>query len=1381
MNTGSHRRHKERPGAGASESGPPSDSSAEATPFCPVAGFGASAGGLEAFTDVLRHLPEDTGLAIVFIQHLDPKHTSVLSELLSRATRMPVLPVTDGMRVEANRIHVIPPNTNITISGGVLHLEARPAHTPHMPIDHFLRSLAADQGSKAAGIVLSGTASDGTLGLKAIKAEGGITFAQLPESARYEGMPRSAIAAGCVDVVLPPQGIAAELARLCRHPYLSPPHGAAPSVEPDGVFNEIFAMLRAATGVDFMHYKPGTIRRRTLRRIALQKLETPEQYLRYLKEHREELEVLFQDLLIHVTGFFREPETFTAIRTQLLPALLKGRSPEDTLRVWVPGCSSGEEVYSVAMCLLEPIWEARIEVPVQVFGTDLSEAALQKARAGLYPESIAADVSAEQLRRFFVRSDGSYQIARPVRDVCIFARQNVTKDPPFSKLDLITCRNLLIYLGPVLQSRVMRLFHYALKPSGYLILGASEHTGKEGETYFQTLDRRHRIYVRKPLALTVPADFGGYEESRSEPSHKAAAAAPEAESQARVDRLLLARYAPPAVVADRNLQVLQFRGDISAYLGHTAREASLNLMKLARGGLGPEIRGLLDKCIETGVGAKGETLMMGADNQARKLRISVTPVPGLGDQFLVVFEGAPATEPQPPAASAPANPKTENERLKGLEQELINTREYLQSVIEEQEVATEELKSAHEEVQSSNEELQSTNEELLTAKEELQSTNEELTTVNEEMQNRNQELQQANNDLINLLSSVNIPIMMLGSDLRIRRFNPQAEKILNLIPSDVGRPIGDFRLKIHVPDLAALCHQVVDTLVSKEREVEDGEGHIYSMWIRPYRTTDHRIEGVVIALLDVTERKRVAEARYRRMFEAAKYAIVVADAASGEIVDANPFTTKLFGYSRSELVGTRFWESDLFRNSDLGQSLLAELQEQEIIQKTVALADESGERMEAEVFASLYTEGERKVIQFNLRDMRSSRRLEERLRRSEDQARQAQKMEAVGRLAGGMAHNFNNILTTVLGNAELLEGMLAKDHPGRAMLEQIEAGAERAAAITRQLLAFGRKQVVRPAVLNPNVVILEMRQMLLVMMSENIQLVTRLDPQAGWIRADRAQVEQIVLNLALNARDASAHGGTITISTANLDVDEGFSEKHPTVAMGRYVSISVEDTGMGMDEETKSHLFEPFFTTKIKGGGAGLGLATVHNIVKQNGGYIWAYSEWGVGSTFTVYLPRLAAEAAAGGKPEAEARVEPRQGTETVLVVEDEHPIRLLVRRFLEARGYRVLEAGSGPEAMRIAREHSGVIHLMVTDVEMPRMSGREVAFQLASERPDMKVLYMSGHTEDTIVDHGIVEQGLAFLSKPFTQEGLLDRVRALLDGGGDGTPESSGPGETSR
>ncbi len=761
---------------------------------CPIVGFGASAGGLDAFTSLLQEMPADSGLALVLVQHLDPQHSSILTELLARATPMRVTQVVHETPVQPNHVYVIPPNKDLLISDRVLHLEPRPAAVPHMPVDRFFRSLAADQAERAIAVVLSGTASDGSQGVKAIKSGGGITFAQDPVTAQYDGMPRSAIATGCIDSVLPVADIARELLRLRRHRYL---REAVASPEEPGTENdtrhlrEIFNLLRNATGVDFSLYKPGTIQRRTQRRMALLKMEDLGHYADFIRQHPEELSSLFQDILINVTSFFREPATFEAIQQQVLPAVFKDRNASDALRVWVPGCATGEEAYSMAICLAEYVKEGSSATPIQIFGTDLSDWALEKARAGMYPETIAADVSSQRLRRFFVRINNSYQIARSIRDMCIFARQNLTKDPPFSKCDLVLCRNVLIYLGQPLQSTAMRLFHYALQPHGYLVLGQSESVG--GATnLFAPIDKKLKIYSRRPATLPLSHDLGSYQESRHHEPHREPPPANNLlATHHKVDQMLLARYSPAALVVDSALRIIEFRGHTAQYIEHAPGEATLDLAKMASGGLAVEVQRLIRKA-HSKAGAVRGSASISAGDHIRTLDLTVVPIhaePGVPAQFLVIFEEQthpPVPDKKPGSVRVPASSAAWALRVKEMEQELAATREYLQTVIEEQEAATEELKSAHEEVQSGNEELQSTNEELLTAKEELQSTNEELTTVNEEMQGRNAELQQINNDLLNLLSSVNIPIVMLGGDLRIRRFTPQAEKILSLLPTDVG-------------------------------------------------------------------------------------------------------------------------------------------------------------------------------------------------------------------------------------------------------------------------------------------------------------------------------------------------------------------------------------------------------------------------------------------------------------------------------------------------------------------------------------------------------------------------------------------------------------------
>jgi two-component system, chemotaxis family, CheB/CheR fusion protein len=839
-----------------------------------IVGVGASAGGLEAFEQLLAALPPDSGMAFVLVQHLAPKHESILSELLSKSTRMPVKEVSEGVNVEPNHVYVIPPNADMSIVDGVLHLSPLPPdRARRMPIDLFLRSLAEDQQSRAIGVILSGTASDGTLGIQAIKAMGGVTFAQDDESAKYNAMPRSAVAAGSVDFILPPGAIAKELTRIAKHVHIFAPDEPSESIEAatkNETLNKIYALLRNFSRVDFSYYKPGTIKRRITRRMFLRKIDNLDAYLQFLRKNRQEVESLFNDVLINVTGFFRDPEAYESLRKEAFPLILRNKGPNAPIRIWVPGCSTGEEAYSLAIALLEFLGERAANMQIQVFATDISESILQKARTGVYSESIAMDISTDRLKRFFQKADGGYQISKAVRDICVFAKQDIGKDPPFSKLDMISCRNVMIYMGPVLQKRILPLFHYALNPNGVLFLGSSETVGVFGEMFI-ALDKKYKIYAKKTVDGPVNFEFvPRYDLEADHPrSQQEVSQRPDLHKTA--DQILLNRFVPASVVVNDKLEIVQFIGQTGRFLDPVPGDATLNLLKLVKAGLQLELRLAFQRARRTG-NTRKEGVLIELDGALKTANFEILPVKSAGAKecyYLVVFEEGRVVHA--PGPSKPVEKIGDKKRGKvkaseveiensHLKEELDATREYLQSIIEEQRTTNEELRSANEEIQSSNEELQSINEELETAKEELQSTNEELTTVNEELQNRNDELSRVNNDLNNLLSSVSIPIVMLGNDLRIRRFTPVAEKVMNLIPTDIGRPITDIKTNLRIQDLRQSVTRVIDSLEIQENEVEDNTGRWYSMRIRPYRTLDNKIDGVVIVLIDLDPRLRPKQA-----------------------------------------------------------------------------------------------------------------------------------------------------------------------------------------------------------------------------------------------------------------------------------------------------------------------------------------------------------------------------------------------------------------------------------------------------------------------------------------------------------------------------------------
>ena len=837
-----------------------------------VVAVGASAGGLEAFSQLLRAIPNNTGMAFVFIQHLDPKHHSMLSELLAKTSNMPVLEAADGTSVKPNQVYVIPPNVNMGIKRHRLQLTPRDA-TPglHTPIDFFMRSLAEERNSRSIGVVLSGTASDGTRGLAAIKAEGGITFAQDEKSAKYPGMPHSAVAAGCVDFTLPPDKIARELARISGHPYLDGFEAHTDARIPkakrsDENFDRIFTLLRNAGGINFSSYKSGTVQRRTLRRMAIHKIDHISDYAKFLEKHPKESEELCQDLLIPVTSFFRDLEAFESLKSKVLPAILKDKSSKESIRIWAPGCSTGEETYSLAMILLEFLGDKMSSYQIQLFGTDANERGIEKARAGIYPERIAQEVSPERLRRFFTKVDEGYRVSKGVRDLCVFAKQNLAEDPPFSHMNLVACRNLLIYLGPELQRKVVPILHYALRPSGFLFLGSAESAAGFSEL-FAPVDKKHKIFVKKGVASRLHYDFSanrypreaGVADRATEPSETSL----DLDRQHEADRVVLKAYAPPGVVINENMEILQFRGAIGPYVEPTPGRATLHLLKIAKKEFVAELRAAVDQAKKSHSPVKRKSVEFKRNGQPKSVNISVEPLGSSTEsrRYLILFERTLPVAPAPgkfggKLGCAGQTTRKENAQLR---RKLAQAEDHLRSLVESKEASDEEYQSANEEILSANEELQSTNEELETSKEELQSANEELNTVNDELHNRNIELDRANSDLNNLLTSTSLPVVMVDRGLRIRRLTPASAKVLKMVPSDIGRPITDIRWDVNVPNFDDLIAAVIETLTPKELEVQDKAGHWYSLQIRPYRTTDDKIDGAVVVLSDIDEAKKASE------------------------------------------------------------------------------------------------------------------------------------------------------------------------------------------------------------------------------------------------------------------------------------------------------------------------------------------------------------------------------------------------------------------------------------------------------------------------------------------------------------------------------------------
>ena len=836
-------------------------------PF-PIVGMGASAGGLEALEQFLGHVPAGCGMAFVIIQHLDPTHKGIMPQLLQRATDMKVVQVKDRMTVRPDCVYVIPPNKDMSILHGVLHLlEPVTARGLRLPIDFFFRSLAQDQQEHSVGVILSGMGSDGTLGLRAIKEKAGVVLVQEPATAKFDSMPRSAVDAGLADIVAPVEELPGKIMAYLQRTPLIARKDVVMEDKTRSALEKAVILLRAHTGQDFTLYKRNTLYRRIERRMGIHQITRMSAYVRYLQENSQELDLLFKELLIGVTNFFRDPAAWEELRKNILPALAASRPDGQALRAWVPGCSTGEEAYSLAMAFTEAMekLKPRKKIALQIFATDLDKDAIDKARQGIYPENICADVSAEQLRRFFKREDRGYRVTNEIREMVIFAPQSLIMDPPFTKLDILSCRNLLIYLTPEVQKKLMPLFHYSLAPGGILLLGSAETVGTFTDL-FTPVDNKLRIFRRTESVLrTEPISFpSSFSAGPANGTEERPAPKPAASLQSQADQLVLQHYAPPTVLVNDKGDIFYISGHTGKYLEPAAGKANWNLFVMARESLRYELSSAFQKALRQKEKVKLTGLNLGADGGGQCVNVTLQRLDELGPLqglVMIVFTDVPAPVAAKTAGRL-AKPQVSSTRMAELEQELLQVRDEARSTHEEMQTSQEEFRSANEELQSTNEELQSTNEELTTSKEEMQSLNEELQTVNAELQAKVDELSRASNDMKNLLDSTDIATLFLDKDLNVRRFTPRATNIIKLIPGDAGRPITDLSTDLRYPELADDTREVLQKLAPVEKSVATRDGRWFTVRIMPYRTMDDRIDGVVITFANITVAKTL-EAKLR--------------------------------------------------------------------------------------------------------------------------------------------------------------------------------------------------------------------------------------------------------------------------------------------------------------------------------------------------------------------------------------------------------------------------------------------------------------------------------------------------------------------------------------
>ena len=872
----------------------------------PVVGIGASAGGLEAFKTFFEKMPVESGIAFVMIPHLDPGHKSLMVEIIARYTEMAVLQVKDGMKIERDQVYIVPPNRNLTINDGKFTLLEIPRNRGiNLPVDIFFRSLAVSKKEQAIGVILSGTMRDGAMGLKDIKEHGGLVIAQSPKTAQHDGMPQSAIDTGMVDFVLPIEEMPDAIVKYVSHPYI---HGET-SAEDEDELNQVLAVIHSRTGHDFRSYKRNTLIRRSERRMGLRQIERMSDYIKVLNQDAQEADALLKDLLIGVTGFFREEQVWGKVRSDILPMMVKEAVPNTPIRVWIPACSTGEEAYTIALLIHDAFEKVNKHFSAQIFATDIDEEAIVTARRGIYPETIAAYVPAEYLKKYFSKEDGEYHVLRRVRESVVFAEQNLIGDAPFSSLNLISCRNLLIYLNQDIQQKIIELFHFSLQDSGCLVLGNSETIGYHTDL-FETVSKEFRIYRRigkltDRMQIPIMGYTSEYHGNRSteimDLSRK--------DLSKLMQNQLLKRFAPAAVLIDKNNEIVNFFGPTSQYLDLPQGDPIMEITSMVKEGLRLKLRGAIHKAAKNDTTITVEDAKVKRDNKYHSIKFSVSPIKGKDVRetfFLVSFQDKPSSELDTAKLDEPTS--GEENLVQQLEAELVDTREDLQNTIEELETSNEELKASNEEMMSMNEELQSSNEELETSKEELQSMNEEINTVNAELREKVQDLERANDDIANLMNSTEVATVFLDNSMAIRRFTPAAKKLFNLIPSDVGRPIGDLVMRFNDPDLKIDAAGVMENEAVSYQEVEADENSWYIRRILPFKTQDNRVDGLVLTFSDISEIKEKEkiildrEQKYRVLVENANSAIL-RWGIDGKIRFFNEYAQDSFGYDEDEIIG----------------------------------------------------------------------------------------------------------------------------------------------------------------------------------------------------------------------------------------------------------------------------------------------------------------------------------------------------------------------------------------------------------------------------------------------------------------------------------------------
>ncbi|WP_269502947.1 chemotaxis protein CheB [Burkholderia sp. IMCC1007] len=1352
----------------------------------PIVGIGASAGGIQALLNFFSNAPADTGMAFVVILHLSPKHESNADQVLQRATKMPVVQVTESTRIEPDHVYIISPSNELSIDGGNLHVsrQERPQVRP-VAIDLFFRSLAEAHRERAVSIVLSGTGSDGSVGIGHIKEHAGITIAQSPEEAQYQEMPQSAIATGQVDFVLPVAEMPQKLIGLERNARAiqmpkgngnesaDDPNGTGMSVDTEKALRDILSMLRTRTGNDFRHYKRATVLRRIERRLQVNGLTTLVEYQRFLQAHLDETNALLKDMLIGVTNFFRDRSAFDAFESEIVGRIFENKTSDDQIRGWVAGCSTGEEVYSLGMILLEYVDHHPNLPSIQLFGSDIDERAIGVARVGAYPESILADVSATRLRQFFTKDHGRYHVIKPLREKVLFATHNVLRDPPFSRLDFISCRNLLIYLDRDAQRHVLQTFHFALQSGGYLFLGNSE-SAEVADDLFMPIDAKHRVYRAKqgtatlrPPPPALPAmqygtPFGAV-------AHDDVTVQRPQFAYASLHQRALERYGAPSLVVDHNYDIVHMAELAGRYLRYVGGEPSHNLVTLVRPELRLQLRTALFQALQGGRPVTAQQVELPMGDMVSRVNMSVRPFRDdqLGSVFmLVVFEEETDVRAE---VRRTDDANCNNAVLTQLENELHRTKQQLQSTIEQADVSTEELKASNEELQAINEELRSATEELETSKEELQSVNEELITVNGELQAKVEETAKANDDLQNLIASTGIATIFMDRAMRVKRFTPAAVGLFNLISTDVGRSLLDITHRLNYPELAADAVAAFESLRLIEREVGSADGNWYLARLLPYRTSDDRIDGAVLTLTDVTERRRAEaklranEARLQLAAESTSDFAIIVQNMDGTIVTWNKGAERVFGYAESEVIGQPI--DMIYLPEDVGYSAI----ERDEAQRLGRSDDERWYRRKDG--AKIYCGGEVTFINDDTfkgyakiaRDLTERKSIEKRqfdqllsersMREKTEEANRAK-----DEFFAVLSHELKNPLNLIHVKAELLS--LAPETRDLDLVKDAVSAIQRSvmsrAKIIDDLLDMSRARTGKLTLDHVPTDLAALLQGLVVACrpeasSRDITVTLEGASAPVVVEADPVRVEQIVWNLLSNALKFTPAGGAVKLTLARET---------------EYVRIDVADTGSGIAPDFLPKIFDMFSQASVarsrSTAGLGIGLSLVKQLAEMHGGRIEAHSDGvGRGSLLQFRLPIAPSSALGDGNGPRPTDIV-LEGMR-VLVVDDSEDMLSAFCKVLQFEGAIVTSEGSAKAAIDAAR--NGHFDLVLSDIAMPGMDGYQLIKVLRTfpSMADVPAIALTGfgRAHDKTEARAAGYDG--HLTKPVAVRALKDEIARVM------------------